>query len=704
MAQSAAPAIASQAREGVRLRGIWLLLGRAAWIVAALVALAILIAGVPARVQSLDTVPPEAARIIQQLHPWEAVLWRESGLGVQFYAVSTTVLDLFSSLAWLVIAAVIFWRRSADRAALIIALALALFAVAMNGFPDALARQHPGWSLPLRGLVAAGALFLTGFFYVFPDGRFIPGWPRRLLLVAAPVYALLYVIPSRYLDPRLSLFGAFVLILLTGTGVGAQIYRYRRVTGPIERQQIKWAIGGMAALVAGLIVVIVTSGLAAVIARSNPSLYVGMYVGAYGAFTICKLLIPISLAIAILRYRLWDTDLILNRTLVYATLTANVVALYVLIVVGIGTLFRLQGNIALALLATALVAILFHPLHERLQRGVNRLLYGQRDEPYAVLSRLGRQLEGTLAPHAVLPSIVETVAQALKLPYVAIALRQDDTLVVDAAVGSPSGDPLRLPLLYHGETIGQLCVGLRSGEDAFSAAERRLLEDLARQAGVAAHAVRLTTDLQRARERLVTAREEERRRLRRDLHDGLGPGLASVTLMADAARNLLTQHPAAAAALLNDLKQEAQAATAEVRRVIYQLRPPSLDELGLVPALQEQAAQYRQTGLHVTVVAPAPLPPLPAAVEVAAYRIAQEAMINVVRHAQARDCTVRLELADGLRLEIADDGCGLNGARPGVGLTSMRERAEELGGRCVVVPLAGGGTIVRAILPLGAND
>jgi signal transduction histidine kinase len=296
------------------------------------------------------------------------------------------------------------------------------------------------------------------------------------------------------------------------------------------------------------------------------------------------------------------------------------------------------------------------------------------------------------------------VAQALKLPYVAIALEQDGDSVVAAAVGTEAGNPACLPLLCHGETVGELILGRRPGEEAFSPSDRRLLDDLARQAGVAVYAVRLTADLQRARERLVTAREEERRRLRRDLHDGLGPALASVTLMADAARNLLAYDPAAADALLRDLKEQAQAATREVRRVVYQLRPPALDELGLVPALQEQAAQYGQAGLRVSVAAPQELPPLSAAVEVAAYRIAQEAMTNVVRHAHARTCLVRLWVDDRLHLEVADDGRGLNGARVGVGLTSMRERAEELGGNCTVEPGQAGGTSVRARFPLAGSD
>jgi signal transduction histidine kinase len=256
-------------------------------------------------------------------------------------------------------------------------------------------------------------------------------------------------------------------------------------------------------------------------------------------------------------------------------------------------------------------------------------------------------------------------------------------------------------LSYQGETVGQLILAPRAAGESFSLADRRLLDDLARQAGVAAHAVRLTSDLRRSRERLVSAREEERRRLRRDLHDGLGPQLASVTLKLDAARNLLEHDPAATGTLLADLKTQTQAAIADIRRLVYDLRPPALDDLGLVSALRQQIGQYQYNQLNIKIDAPDNLPPLPAAVEVAAYRIVQEAITNVVRHADARNCIVSLGVGNGLCLDIRDDGRGLPAdRRAGVGLSSMRERATELGGHCEIGPAPGGGTCVMAWLPL----
>jgi signal transduction histidine kinase len=421
---------------------------------------------------------------------------------------------------------------------------------------------------------------------------------------------------------------------------------------------------------------------------------------------------PFNVGVMALNYKLlnpkWiarlDVNHLINRTLVYGVLSAVIVGIYALVVGGLGILFEEEtGNLAIALLATGLIAVLFQPLRRRLQRGVNRLMYGEWDHPYAVLSRLGQRLEETIAPETVLPTIVETVAQALKLPYVAIATGQDDDLVLAAACGSPTGDTLVLPLFYQGATIGQLLVAPRISGKPLSWADWHLLEGIARQTGIAAHGVCLTADLQRSRERLVTAREEERRRLQRDLHDGLGPELASLTLKLDAAHNLLAYDSAAASGLLLELKAQTQAIVADIRRLVYDLRPPGLDQLGLISALRETVASYNFNGLQVSVEAPEHVPPLPAAVEVVAYRIVQEALTNVEQHAQAHTCTVRLVLDDTLCLEIHDDGTGFApDHRAGVGMSSMRERAAELGGTCVIESLPAGGTQVRACLPLSS--
>jgi signal transduction histidine kinase len=335
-------------------------------------------------------------------------------------------------------------------------------------------------------------------------------------------------------------------------------------------------------------------------------------------------------------------------------------------------------------------------------------MHGERDDPYAVVSRLGERLEATLTPDAVLPTITETVREALKLPYAAITLIENGAAPsVAASTGKPVAKPMRLPLTYQSEPVGELLLGTRGPSETFGPADRRLLEGLARQAGVAAYAVRLTADLQRSRERLVAAREEERRRLRRNLHDGLGAQLAALNVQAGILRHLIPRDPAAADELVEELRDELRAAIADIRHLVYDLRPPALDDLGLVAALHQLADRYGAEGeqLRVSVKSPEGLPHLPAAVEVAVYRIAQEALTNVVRHARAKSCLVRLAVDKDVTMEILDDGAGIPDERiSGVGLSSMRERAAELGGSCVVENIPKGGTQVLVRLPLPKEE
>jgi signal transduction histidine kinase len=497
------------------------------------------------------------------------------------------------------------------------------------------------------------------------------------------------------LRPATAILGLvfFVDMAALLASAAAPVWRFRRATGD-ERQQLAW-VGYVVAVTAlvgigGVVLVQTRHPLAADV--TGVLALVGVGVG-----------IPVAAGIAILKHRLYDLDLVVNRTAVYGALTACVIGIYVAVVGVLGVVFQQRGGLGASLVATGVVAVLFQPLRERLQRGVNRLLYGDRAEPYAAMTRLGQRLETSLAPDAVLPAVVDTVAQALRVPYAAMELRRDEGFEPVAAHGQPSHEVLELPLTYRGETVARLLIGARARGEGFNAADRRLLGDLARQAGVAAHAVRLTTDLQRSRERLVSAREEERRRLRRDLHDGVGPALASIALGLQLARDEDHRDPAMQDALLGRLTEETQRCISEIRRLAHELRPPALDELGFVPALREQAAHLTGSadGLVVSMEASNELPALPAAVEVAAYRITLEALTNVARHAHAHNCTVHLAVNGALELEIVDDGVGLSPEhRAGVGLASMRERAAELGGTCSVERLPAGGTCVRACLPI----
>lgn len=491
----------------------------------------------------------------------------------------------------------------------------------------------------------------------------------------------------------------FLLVGIFGS-IASIVVRFRRAAG-IERAQLK----GLA--VAGVIVIVgnILGGLLWLIMPDNALSQELSII----ATDITLVSIVIATGIAILRYRLWDIHILVNRALVYSSLTALVVALYVVIVGTLGNLLQAGSSLPISLLGTGIIAISFQSLRDRLQRSVNRLMYGERDNPYAVLGRLSERLEVVVASQSVLPTIVETVAEALKLPYAAIALQDGEQIRIAAEylrapVVTPRniGKAESLPLIYQMETIGQLILAPRSPGEAFSATDQKLLETIARQAGVAAYNVRLTQDLQRSRERLVTTREEERRRLRRDLHDGLGPVLAAMSFKLDAIHNLADRDAGAVQRLAAELKLQMQDALADIRRIAYDLRPPALDELGLVGALKAHITSHNQVqGLQITLEAPENPPPLPAAVEVAAYRIALEALNNVSRHAEAHHCRVRLSLPDDLCLEILDDGRGLpREVRAGVGLISMRERAEELGGRCTAEALPQGGTGIMARLPL----
>jgi len=688
------------------------IVARAAWIVAAISALGLFSLGVHAEFATLGTLCQTDSCESGQLPASALGSLRGLGLSLGFYAGFATGLDVIFAAVYCAVSALIFWRSTVDRMALFASLTLLLFGAAT--FPNAvdlLSAVHPAWRLPAVALGSIGSVCMSLFLYLFPDGRFVPRWTFWVAFSGLIWQVIEYVLPGWTSGLWPSRTGIVVWSVFLGVAAYAQVYRYRRVSDAVQRQQTKWVVSGMStALLVLLVTVLGVSSLAPTSPRALAALLAGSAI-----YNLAMLLIPLSLGVAILRYRLWDIDLIINRTLVYGSLTAGVIGLYVLVVGSIGVVLQVQGNLLVSILAAGLVAVLFQPLCERLQRAVNRLMYGNRDDPYAVLSRLGQRLDSTLAPNEVLPAVTRTVREALKLPYAGIQLKHRGGFETAAAAGDLVDDTLRLPLVYGGEPVGRLVLGLRAGEESFSSAERQLCEDLAHQIGVAAHAtlvtdeaVRLSADLQRSRERLVTAREEERRRLRRDLHDGLGPQLAGLTMTAEAARDLISTDPGRAEALLSDLLERAQAAVSDIRRLVYELRPPALDALGLLGALRTQAANQEHGGLRISIDAPERLPSLPAAVEVAAYRIILEAMNNVVRHAGARNCEVHLVLDEAsgmLCVEVRDDGKGIaEDHGTGVGFSSMRERAAELGGTCKIETLPSGGTRVRACLPRGLED
>ncbi|MCX6082032.1 MAG: GAF domain-containing sensor histidine kinase, partial [Chloroflexi bacterium] len=335
-----------------------------------------------------------------------------------------------------------------------------------------------------------------------------------------------------------------------------------------------------------------------------------------------------------------------------------------------------------------------------------RLMYGERDDPYAVLTHLSCALETTLGVQQVLPVLARTIGQTLKIPYVAILLDANGVEQLAAAHGTPTPDLLSFPLVYQGELIGSLQLAHRAPGEEFSHVDQELIENIARQAGSTAQAVRLNTELIRSRAQIVNEREEERLRIRRDLHDELGPILASQGLKMAAARQLIRAKPDKAESLMDDMIQQSQQIVTDIRRLVHGLRPPALDQLGLVEAIRDLVSHVddrNDTSLVIDFSTPSgSLPGLPPAVEVNAYRIALEAIQNTRRHAQAQHCLVKFEIDQNtLVIQISDDGAGLlREYRAGVGMRSMRERAEEIGGQFTIEPAQPGGTQITARLPL----
>jgi signal transduction histidine kinase len=688
-----------------QLRGHWLTLARLAWLLLTLTAVGLWITA-----WTWNTVGWWNCR--HSIDCWkngvEDLQFFGSFHGAAiFYGVGTAV----ATLPWVIVGALIFWRKSHDPFGLLFSLATVLTGTYMiDGFVRDVIRDHFPHFRFLINVIGSLMWIIPLAWYLFPNGQFAN---RSLRWLA--IFWFLLIFPGSFFpgspldsDTWPSPFPQLILIIFAGSIGISLVYRYRRISGPVERQQIRWVVF-TGAIFMGLLAS--AEWFFFLIDETMLPFFIYMVLR-YSTSAI----FAVGIGISILRYRLWDIDIIINRTLVYGGLTAIVIGIYMLIVGGLGTVIQGSGNLLVSILATGLVAVIVQPLRDRLQRGVNRMMYGERDDPVTVLSRLGQRLEGTLAPDAVLPSLVETVAQTLKLPYVAIETtdnhdtekRAEEYSSLMIAYGKPHSDVIRLPLIYQSETIGQLLVAPRAPGEALSPMDRHLLENIAHQAGMVVHAVSLTADLQRSRERLVTTREEERRRLRRDLHDGLGPNLASQGLKLAAVKQLLENNPTAAIPLLDQVMEQNKSTVADVRRLVYGLRPPALDELGLVAAIRDHVAGLEgKSTLQIEITEPAEgLPPLSAAVEVAAYRIVLEALTNVIRHAEARYCAIQFsvshnELSDVLGIEIEDDGKGMPEMhRTGVGLRSMRERAEEIGGKCEVESHARQGTRVSVDVPL----
>ncbi len=529
---------------------------------------------------------------------------------------------------------------------------------------------------------------------IFPDGvRAGPQgrqrWAGRFAVAALAAFTVNEVLSPTQTDLRLdgidnpiglphafadamgpvAMLSLLLAVIAIGLAVSCLVHRWRHDTGLVRQQMLWFALAFLPPI--SLMVLSVWD------------------VASPWMFAVASVPVPVAIGVAVLQRRLYDIQLVVNRSVTYGALSLLIAGLYAVTVGGVGAMLRQEGASWLPWVAAGVVAVSFAPLRDGLQRGANRLTYGQWSQPTEVLAATGRRLSDAADVPGLLRTLAADLATGLDLSFVAIRDSGGDTM---AEEGSRPAEVDQLPLLAYGAQVGALEWGRRPLRDV----DRALLVDVANQLGGVVHSAGLVQAVRASQERLVLAREEERKRLRRDLHDGLGPALAGLSLQVDTLRNQL---PVEASSGLLDLRSGIQSTVLDVRRMVEGLRPPALDELGLVGAVEQLAARLERPGsLQVDVVA-SDLPVVPAAVEVAAYRIVQEAVTNAARHSGAGLARVALcARPGGLSVEVCDDGSGQVSPRPGgVGLTSMRERAEEIGGHASVEGVPGSGTTLSRV-------
>ncbi|HEY0889463.1 MAG TPA: sensor histidine kinase [Nocardioides sp.] len=576
----------------------------------------------------------------------------------------------------------------------------------------------PGMNLALWNLNRVGAFLIPAvalLLFLFPTGRFLPGrwrvvgWVTMTVMVA--VNLVLLVSPARgtpdvTLPPEIDLdagslplpgdvvdiampitnaltvLGFFVAML-------SVVVRYRRSAG-LERDRMRWLLWSVIAM--------------AILAGVSLGLELH---GIGDAVIFLVMLLPsVAMTIAIVDPTLVSIEELLGRTVVYGALAGLILVADLAVLTALTTfLDDSLGQRQVVLIVLLVSVLLYGPLRSRLARWVQRLMLGRRADPYDVVAGLASILETTDEGPRQLTAVARAVATAFGVGYVGVEVDRTNGERLVATYGARPAQTRTTPIVYRGSEVGRLVLPARGLRSRLSRRDEQLLGDLVRQAATAARTSQLAGELQESRERLVTAREEERRRIRRDLHDGLGPALSGVVFRLESARLLVERDPATAVEQITRTSQEVQAVVADVRRLVHDLRPPALDDLGLVGALRQLAGQLERGGPRTSVVEEG-VAALPAAVEVAVYRIVAEALTNAVRHARASRVEVRLAgVPDGLRVEVVDDGVGMaEDVQAGVGLLSMRERAAELGGRVEVSCPAAGGTVVRACLPVGGRQ
>jgi signal transduction histidine kinase len=492
------------------------------------------------------------------------------------------------------------------------------------------------------------------------------------------------------------------------------VVRYRRSRGD-ERQQLKWFVSAVLLTVA----LFFLSWPAGVVSESLTNAF--NVLSLFGWVTL-----PLAAGIAIFRYRLYDIDLVISKALVFGVLAAFLTAVYVAIVVGIGTLVGRAGgsNVVLSILATAVVAVAFQPVRERTRRLANRLVYGHRATPYDVLAQFSEQAAATVPSEELLPQLARTVGEGTGAARSEVWVRSGDDLRLAASWPDRSPGRRRLALedgrlppfasadravavRHRDELLGALTITNARGHTP-RPAEEKLLNDLAAQAGLVLRNVGLTAellarleDLQASRQRLVSAQDEERRRLERDLHDGAQQHLVGLKVKLQLASRQAGETPLKEA--LVSLQSDADEAIEALRALAHGIYPPLLAELGLAAAIEAHA---RKAPIEVAVEAEG-IGRYSEAIEAALYFCCLEALQNVTKYAGASEAVVRLARSDGrLHLAVSDDGAGFDpaAAGSGTGLQNMTDRVETLGGVLTIVSAPGKGTTVIASLPLPSTD
>jgi signal transduction histidine kinase/uncharacterized membrane protein YdcZ (DUF606 family) len=514
-----------------------------------------------------------------------------------------------------------------------------------------------------------------------------------------------------FTPPNHQLATASVFVLL-GTLLAAALARFRRWRSP-QRRPIRWT-----PYIVATVVGVGSLSFSFTSPSNGPDLANAALGIGFGV------LLPATIGLAVMRHGLYDLDIFISRTLVYGSLAVFITGVYVGIAVGIGTLVGSGGkpNLGLSIMATAIVAVGFQPVRERVQKVANRLVYGKRATPYEVLSQFSERVAESYASDDVLPRMARVLAEGTNADLAEVWLRSGDVLQraavyppqpsVPAAVHLNGTAELAIPtadrsvvVRHQGEVLGALTVTKRRGE-AITPIEIKLMDDLAHQAGLVLKNVGLTADLQArlvdlraSRQRLVAAQDDERRRLERNLHDGAQQHLVAIKVKLGLAEMLATRDPEKARAAVAELKHDADEALETLRDLARGIYPPLLAEKGLPTAL---AAQARKATLPVTVDAEG-IGRYPQDTEAALYFCILEALQNIQKYAQASSATVRLREEGGqLAVEVADDGRGFDVSTTirGNGLTNMEDRLDALGGTLHIVSSPGGGATLRVILPV----